>query len=245
MSFRTEVIADGVTCILGDCREVLPSLGKVAVVVTDPVWPNAPPDSIPGSDRPEELFAEAAPYMALADRVVVQIGCDSDPRMLSNLNLPFLRVCWLEYACPTYKGRLLHTGDVAYCYGTWPAPRPGATVMPGKCVSGRLDKEFVRGPRVVGKEKGRFEALDHPMPRRLEFVRWIVRWWSCAGETILDPFMGSGTTAVAAIGFGREFIGIEKEPKYFDFACRRISDALLQPNLFVERPKPPKAERLI
>ena len=56
-------------------------------------------------------------------------------------------------------------------------------------------------------------------------------------ETILDPFMGSGTTGVACANLGRKFIGIEIEPKYFDIACRRIEDAYKQPRLFDE-PKP-------
>ena len=57
-------------------------------------------------------------------------------------------------------------------------------------------------------------------------------------ETILDPFMGSGTTGVAAIQMGRKFIGIEREPKYFDIACQRIEQAVSQPRLFEDvRPK--------
>ena len=51
-------------------------------------------------------------------------------------------------------------------------------------------------------------------------------------ETILDPFMGSGTTGVAAIQLGRKFIGIEREPKYFDIACQRIKQAYAQRTLF-------------
>jgi site-specific DNA-methyltransferase (adenine-specific) len=240
-----ETIADGVELWLGDCREVLPLLPKVDAVVTDPVWPNAPEHSIPGSDRPEALFAEVAPFLRTAKRVVVHLGCDSDPRMCVSLALPFRRTCWLEYACPTYKGRLLHTGDVAYCYGEWPYARPGATVIPGKCISAISDKEFIRGAPPAGKEKGGYEHLDHPMPRRYEFVRWLVRWWSAPVETILDPFMGSGTTGVAAVKLGRRFIGIEIEPRYFEIAKRRITEALRQPDLFIERPKPAVQEVLL
>jgi DNA modification methylase len=54
--------------------------------------------------------------------------------------------------------------------------------------------------------------------------------------------MGSGTTGVAAVKLGRKFIGIEIEPKYFDIACRRIGEALAQPDFFIEPPKP--AEQL-
>ena len=61
--------------------------------------------------------------------------------------------------------------------------------------------------------------------------------------TILDPFMGSGTTGVACVKLGRKFIGIEIEPKYFDIACRRIESAYAQPDLFIEPPRP-KPEQL-
>ena len=63
-------------------------------------------------------------------------------------------------------------------------------------------------------------------------------------RTILDPFMGSGTTGVAAVKLGRKFIGIEIEPKYFDIACRRISEALKQPDFFIEPHKPAKQEAM-
>jgi site-specific DNA-methyltransferase (adenine-specific) len=52
------------------------------------------------------------------------------------------------------------------------------------------------------------------------------------GQTVLDPFMGSGTTGVACANLGRKFIGIEIEPKYFDIACERISAAYAQMRLF-------------
>ena len=61
-------------------------------------------------------------------------------------------------------------------------------------------------------------------------------------ETVLDPFMGSGTTLVACQKLGRAGIGIEIEPKYFDIACRRVEEAMRQPDLFIETPKP--AEQL-
>ena len=56
-------------------------------------------------------------------------------------------------------------------------------------------------------------------------------------QTILDPFMGSGTTGVACAKMGRKFTGIELDPKYFDIACERIAEAYKQPDLFIEQPK--------
>ena len=57
-------------------------------------------------------------------------------------------------------------------------------------------------------------------------------------NTILDPFMGSGSTGVACAMMGRKFIGVELDQKYFDIACQRIEKAYQQPDLFVEQPKP-------
>ena len=229
---RKEVFGNA-TLYLGDCREILPTLGKVDAVITDPPWDAAV--GIPGADDPRGLFAAAAPLMtSCANQVVVQLGCDTDPVFLGPLAslMPFLRVCWLEYACPSYKGRLLHTGDVAYVYGSWPPARQGATVIPGKCVSTRSDKEFLRGPRPKGKEKGGWEKLDHPMPRRSEHVRWLVKWFSNPDGTVCDPFMGSGTTGVVCCQHGQKFIGIEIKEEFFNVACERIENAQRQKRLF-------------
>ena len=62
---------------------------------------------------------------------------------------------------------------------------------------------------------------------------WLVSRASFAGDAVLDPFMGSGTTGVACVQLGRSFLGIEIEPRYFDIACQRIEDATRQGNLFV------------
>ena len=70
-------------------------------------------------------------------------------------------------------------------------------------------------------------------------MRQLVVWYSEESQTILDPFMGSGTTGVACAKLGRKFIGIELEPKYFDIACKRIEDAYAQGDMFIS--PPPKA----
>lgn len=67
-------------------------------------------------------------------------------------------------------------------------------------------------------------------------MRWLVNRVSLAGESVLDPFMGSGTTGVACAQLDRKFIGIEIEPKYFDIACRRIEQAYAQGKLFEPAP---------
>lgn len=219
---------------LADCRDVLPTLGKVDAVVTDPPWDAA--KGIPGSDNPRGLFADVAELVApICNRAAIQLGCDSDPAFLAPManRLPFLRVCWLEYVCPSYKGRLLHTGDVAYVYGIWPSTEV-ATVFPGRSISSKSDREFIRGPKPKGKEKGGFRLLAHPMPRRLQHVVWLTKWFSEPQGLVLDPFLGSGTTGVACALLGKPFIGIEVHEPFFNLACERISRAVAQGRLFDE-----------
>jgi len=212
-----------------DCKLILPTLTGIDCVITDPVWPNCNV-TMPGSDRPDDLFCEFCKIVPhVASRLVVQLGCDTDPRFLRWVlpSMPFLRVCWLEYACPTYKGRLLHTGDVAYVFGEWPKPGLGRMVLPGRCISSVMERSE---PRVnPNKEKGKRD-LPHPCARRLQHVSWLVNWF---GEnSVCDPFMGSGTTGVACARLGRKFVGIEIEKKYFDIACDRIQRELDQGKLF-------------
>ena len=73
----------------------------------------------------------------------------------------------------------------------------------------------------------------HPAPMPYGMASGHIASWTNPNNTILDPFMGSGTTGVAAVQMGRDFIGIEREPKYFDIACKRIDDAQRQGDLFI------------
>ena len=77
------------------------------------------------------------------------------------------------------------------------------------------------------------EGKIHPTQKPLSLMKWCIGHLPNTAQTILDPFMGSGTTGVAAVQMGRDFIGIESEPKYFDIACKRIEDAQRQGDMFV------------
>ncbi len=210
------------TLYCGDCLEVLPTLaaGSVDAVVTDPVWPDAAPE-IPGSSDPHRLAYIAFNLLPRGTkRLSVQLGCDSDPRFLITIardEFPFFRVCWLEYVQPNYKGRLLYTGDVAYFFGTPPTPSDGHHLIPGRYIH--------------RNGQPRPDTNLHPCARQLSHVAWTVDKWTAEGETILDPFMGSGTTGVACAQTGRNFIGIEIDPGYFEIAVKRIRNALAQPRL--------------
>ena len=78
------------------------------------------------------------------------------------------------------------------------------------------------------------ERADHPTQKPLGVMKWAIEHLPPTAATILDPFMGSGTTGVAAVQMGRDFIGIEREPKYFDIACKRIEQAQRQGDFFIE-----------
>jgi len=83
---------------------------------------------------------------------------------------------------------------------------------------------------------------DHPTQKPLALMAWCIDRLPTEAKTILDPFMGSGTTGVAAISLGRQFVGIEIEPRYFDIACKRIAEATKQTDLFIEKPRPTQIE---
>lgn len=207
--------ADGVRVVHGDAVVVLPQLDldpTGTVIITDPVWPNAPPGSF-GVEDPCALFAAvAALFPRVCRRAVVQLGCASDPRFLASMPgaLPFVRVCWLRYACPSYLGTVLNSGDVAYVFGSREHPA-NRTVMGGEVTS-----------RLTTTKAGK--PMWHPMPRQMEHVRWLVDQFTQPEDTVVDPFAGSGTTLLAARDAGRRTIGIEVSETYARGIVARLTE---------------------
>lgn len=237
---------DGVTIYHGDAREILSQI-EADTLITDPIWPNC--EHIFAGVDAKALLAETL-EVATVERVVVQIGCASDARFLGAVpdRWPYIRTCWLEYACPSYQGRILNTGDVAYVFGRPPKSGPGRHVLPGRLLARSIDKGLTRWNwdnatrRKLGRD--RQAEMPHPTPRRLAHVEWLCNWFS--ERTVVDPFMGSGTTMVAARQVGRKAIGIEIEERYIDLAIRRLSQGVLAleedlPKRAPRKPKPPLA----
>lgn len=215
------------TLYLGDCREILPTLPKVGAVVTDP------PYGIGENSRKVASRGKLATPRDYGDfdwdREPIERGLVSLIRAASQWQIIFggnffelpPSSCWLVW------DKMGPTNDFADCELAWTnlqrAVRRIRFLWNGMI---RAEKDIER---------------EHPTQKPIEVMRWCLGFIPDA-RTILDPFMGSGTTGVAAIKLGRKFIGIEIEPKYFDIACRRIEEAARQPDLFIERPKPPVQE---
>lgn len=224
---RVETIGD-CTLYLGDARKVVKRL-QADVLMTDPVWPNCPPNLIPGAEDPHALWASFCRAIPRVRRAVVVMRHDSDPRFLAPLKMPYARAVILPYVMPGYIGRFLGGDELAYCFGSPIPSREGQRVIPGRAPAVQPDGRAANG---------------HPCSRALEHFNFLVRWWAEPHETVLDPFMGSGTTGVACVKLGRKFIGIEIDEGYFGIACERIRKAYAQPDFFVQRAPEPKQQPL-
>lgn len=207
---------DGITIYHGDCREVLPALAPVDAVLTDPVWPNCPDELLQGWKDPVGLLRSAIDVLPQAKRLVIVLRSDSDPRFLAAVNSrwPFVCVQAMSYAVPMYLGRVLGGTELAYCFGEPIPSAPGARVIP------------MWGPKAQNANDKRHNG--HPCARHISHARWLVSWWSNGSETVLDPFMGSGTTLRAAKDLNRKAIGIEVEERSCEIAAKRMSQRVLQ-----------------
>ena len=217
----------GITIYHGDSRQILPML-RADRLITDPVWPNAD-RRLAGSDDPLALLTEV---LSVADvrTVVIQLGRCSDPRILAAVptRWPFMCISWLEYAVPSYTGRVLNTGDVAYTFGEAVTSAAGRRVVPGRIVSTRGESERGHGRnRSQASYEATQDRLPHPAPRHLRHLAWLINWFSDEADTVVDPFVGSGTTLIAAKALGRRAIGIEIEERYCEIAAQRLSQETL------------------
>ena len=214
---RVETIGD-CTLYLGDCLEVMPTLGKVDAVVTDP------PYGISVQTMRRGGIAEKWDSGILSEHINMAIS-SADNSIIFGGNyyeLPASR-CWLIWDKLISPGLNLAHAELAWTNLTH--------------VGVRLRRHMWSGPFRMGMEP----RSGHPTQKPVGVMEWCLGFLPDA-QTILDPFMGSGTTGVACVKLGRKFIGIEIDEGYFDIACKRIEEAYRQPDFFVERPAP--AEQL-
>ena len=208
---------------LGDCRDILPTLGKVDAVVTDPPYGigesagKAKTRTRSGNAKWVKDYGDDSWDNApIAPEIMARVRAAGRWNIIFGGNY---------YDCPPAKcwlvwDKLNGDTDFADCELAW-------TNLP-KAVR-RIRFLWNGWNRGGGESRG-----DHPTQKPIGVMRWCIGHLPAPNQTILDPFMGSGTTGVAAVQMGRDFIGIEREPKYFDIACKRIEQAQRQGDLFIE-----------
>lgn len=231
---RREVIGDCVL-YLGDCLEVMPTLGRVDAVVTDPPYGiglNADNSRFSGGSAESAARRPKAPIKRAA---VLNDDKPFDPSPLLSLGQDHIIWGWNNYAGKLPKGAALiwiKRNDEAF----------------GSFLSDAEIAWFSRGHGVYCKRdlsnNGITLERQHPTQKPVALMEWCLGFLPNA-QTILDPFMGSGTTLVACAKLGRKGIGIELEPGYFDIACRRVEEAYRQPDLFIQPPAKPVQEPLL
>jgi DNA modification methylase len=219
------VIIGNATLYLGDCRDILPTLGKVDAVVTDPPYGiNLNTDNRRFSGGNVASVAKRGNNIGSANGTRI-IGDKKpfDPTFL--LNIPGDKIIWgwNNYPDKLPRGACLiwlKRNDAAF--GSFLSDAELAWMSKGHGVYCKRDLSNA----AIANER------VHPTQKPVSLMEWCLGFVPKA-ETILDPFMGSGTTGVAAVQMGRKFIGIEREPKYFDIACKRIEQAQRQGDLFI------------
>lgn len=226
---RVETIGDA-TLYLGDCREILPILGKVDAVVTDPPYGIGHIKGDTGGGVPAKRNTDAI------------VGDDRpfDPA-------PFLRWPCIMFGADHYASRLPN-GGVFHVWDKNPLDAVSDSFSDAEiCWSSlggkrRVFRHLWKGVCQASEKGGK--QRWHPTQKPIALMHWCIEQFPIA-ETILDPFMGSGTTGVACAKLGRRFIGIEIEPKYFDIACKRIERAYAEPDLFIQAAPQPTQEAML
>ncbi len=261
---------------LGDCRDVLPTLGLVDLVFTSPPYNmgNTRGGGMPARVRGH--YPDGAPMSARGGSGKWSGGALANGYGLHDDNMPHdAYVAWQKDVLRLCYAQLSDVGAIFYNHK--------ARIFDGRCIT-PLDynpdlplRQIIVWARAGGvnfspafylpmhewvavfakdgfrlKSKEASGAGDvwyipqeantpHPAPFPVALPQRAIS--TTAATIVCDPFMGSGSTGVAAVKCGRQFVGIELEPKWFDLACRRIDHATKQSDLFIEQPAP-KAEQL-
>ena len=223
---RVEQIG-GQILVQGDCLSVMPLLGKVDAVVTDP------PYGIDAAKKGHIGTSKNAPVKDYGakdwDASPATVQHISIMRRMSQSQIIFggnyfeglgPTSCWLVWDKQ-------NTGDFADCELAWTN------------LNKAVRRIYWRWNGMIRKGN---DVREHPTQKPVGVMEWCIKHLPTQAQTILDPFMGSGTTLVACAKLGRKGIGIELDPDYFEIACERVQKAYDQPDLFVAPPVAPTQE---
>ncbi len=224
MSFVVEKIGDA-TLYLGDCMDILPTLPKVDAVITDPPY---------GINENHKKVASRGKLAAPKD--YGEFDWDKEPPSIEVIDAIRAKAKWQAL----FGGNYFSLPPTS-CWLVWDK-------LNGDNDFADCELAWTNWPKAVRRIQWRWNGMirqgneerHHPTQKPLEVMKWVIELCPAA-SCVLDPFMGSGTTGVACAQMGRNFIGIEREHKYFDIACRRIEQAYAQGQMFA--PEPVKQEQ--
>ena len=210
----------------GDCRELLPLLGQVDAVITDPpygILNLAGEGSTPAVRKSPRQMGSGTLKNRILNTSAVEWDVAPDAAVFDALRAnSTLQVFWggNYFALPPARGVLV-----------WDKEQPWENFSQVEIAWTNLNR-----PAAIFRESATRGTPDkvHPTQKPISLMRWCVAMVDA--PTVLDPYMGSGTTGVACVEMGRQFIGIERERKYFDIACERIARAQAQGQLLPPEP---------
>jgi len=216
---RVEVIGRA-TLYLGSCEDILPMPGRVDAVCVDPPYGINKDGQIKttggnGGRKAHEFLGwdSERPHREVFDAILAT----SDHVIIWGAN---------------------YFADMLPATGKWLVWDKGQRINQS---DGELAWTSYGGALRI-KTMNRVELLldgtEHPTQKPVKLMKWCIEQFQNNPQSILDCFCGSGTTGVAAVQMGRDFIGVEREEKYFDIACRRIEQAQRQGDLFIEGATP-------
>lgn len=246
--------------ILGDCLSVLPTLGKVDAIVCDPPYEK---EAHTMGRRVNTGASRGGPNDALRSEILSfpaiteEIRLRSTKWMADNCHGWSLCFCQAE-AIAAWRDAFEEAGAKYKRSMVWIKPdgmpqyngqMPGMgyeSIAAAWCGAGhsKWNGGGRHGVFTFPKGEGHGPNL-HETQKPVKLMRELVMLFSQSNDTVLDPFMGSGTTGVACVKLGRKFVGIEVSEKYFDIACRRIEQAYKQPDMFIEPQTKPVQGALI
>lgn len=253
---RKEIIGD-CTLYQGDCRDVLPTLGKVNHVISDPPYEQIMHDAKMSSAR--RIRTDGRGELKTLDFEAI----DGIRQEIANGVAQISNGWALLFCAPEGVGRwadAINASPAKYkraCVWVKPDSTPqlngqGPAMGAENFIAAWCGPGFAKWN--AGGKRGVYTYLanppdrhgGHPTEKPWRLMAALLRDFTNPDETILDPFMGSGTTGVACVKLGRKFIGIERELDYFEIACERIRKAYAQPDFFAAPPtEKPKQEALI
>ena len=231
MSYVQKVVIGDATLYQGDCAELLPTLGRVDCIITDPPYSantHKMAKTNKGAGRRVSLITFASLTGEQFDAVMARCIAAADG--------------WVIATCDYKHAARYYEAPEFVRLGAWVKPNPMPQISadrPGQGFetvlilhSGKSPKKWNRGGGSGVWTFPVHTGAEVPTQKPLALISAFVSDFTAAGQVIADPFMGSGTTGVAALQNGRGFIGIERDAKHFAIACKRIEQAYAQGQLF-------------